>query len=56
VRADKTIVRTFTLKGLCSGVTQVLLNDVSACSPAKPTECLDSVSLTSRVEGIRFYK
>ena len=56
VRPDKTIVRTFTLKGLCPGVSQVLLNDVSACSPAKPTECLDNVALSSRVEGIRFYK
>jgi hypothetical protein len=56
VRADKTVVKIFGVDGQCSDIRSVLLNDITACTPGNVGACLDSISLSSKVEGIRFYK
>ena len=56
VRADKTTVKTFAVEGGCNQIGSILVNDVTACSPGEPSACLDGLSLSSRVNAVRFYK
>ena len=56
VRRAKTMVRTFEIDGDCSQIGSILVNDVTACAPGEPGACLDRLTLTSRVSGIRLYK
>ncbi|MGH6767625.1 MAG: hypothetical protein ACRECO_01245 [Xanthobacteraceae bacterium] len=56
VRANKTIVRTFSLEGECTKVGSVLVNDVSGCTPGTPDGCLEGLTLASRVKDVRLYK
>lgn len=56
IRATKTMVRTFAPEGECKQIGAVLVNDVTGCAPDNPTACLDGLALSSRVNGVRFYK
>jgi hypothetical protein len=56
LRGPKTVVKFAAVEGACSEIRSVLVNDVSACAPAKPEACLDSLTLSSRVESVRFFK
>jgi hypothetical protein len=56
IRPAKTIVKTFNLDGACDEIGSVLVNEVAACAPADPNACLDRLTLSSRVEQVRFYK
>jgi hypothetical protein len=56
VRARKTIVRTFELEGDCAGVGSILVNDVTSCAPASLGDCLDRLSLASRIAGLKLFK
>jgi hypothetical protein len=56
VRAAKTVVRTFEVEGDCAAIGSVLVNDVTACAPASLGDCLDRMSLASRVASIRLFK
>jgi len=55
VRKQKTIVKSFELEGECQ-VGAILVNDVAACSPGDAAACLERLTLSSRVTGIRMYK
>jgi hypothetical protein len=55
VRKQKTIVKSFELEGECQ-VGSILVNDVAACTPGDAAACLDRLTLSSRVNGIRMYK
>lgn len=55
VRKQKTIVKSFELEGECQ-VGSILVNDVAACTPGDASTCLDRLTLSSRVTGIRMYK
>jgi hypothetical protein len=55
VRANKTVVRTFSLDGDCARIGSVLVNDV-ACTPGTPDTCLDGLTLESRLRNVRLYK
>lgn len=56
VRRAKTMVRTFEIDGDCGQIGSILVNDVTACAPGEAAACLDRLTLTSRVSGIRLYK
>jgi len=56
VRRAKTMVRTFEIDGECLQIGSILVNDVTACAPGDPGACLDRLTLSSRVSGIRLYK
>ena len=56
LRAAKTIVKTFTIDDPCDDIGAILLNDVTACAPGDPAQCLDRLALSSRIEKVRFYK
>ena len=56
VRAGRTMVKTFAIETRCAQVGGILVNDVSACVPGEPNACLDGLTLTSRVKGVRLYK
>jgi hypothetical protein len=56
VRVQKTVVRTFEIEGDCAGLGSVLVNDVTACAPAALGDCLEKLSVSSRVEGVRLFK
>jgi hypothetical protein len=56
VRRAKTMVRTFEIDGECGQIGSILVNDVTACAPGEPAACLDRLTLSSRVSGIRLYK
>jgi hypothetical protein len=56
VRVQKTVVRIFEIEGDCAGLGSVLVNDVTACAPAALGDCLEKLSMTSRVEGLRLFK
>ncbi|GLK76942.1 hypothetical protein GCM10008171_21960 [Methylopila jiangsuensis] len=56
LRADKTTVKLFEATDVsCAAVSRVLLNDVTACG-ADGTDCLDLVSVSSRVKDVEFSK
>ena len=56
VRPQKTTVKFYVVEVECSTIGALLLNDVTACAPTAPAACLDTISLSSRVKEIRFYK
>lgn len=56
LRAAKTVLKVFTFEDPCDDLGAILLNEVTACSPGDPTQCLDRLTLSSRVEKVRFYK
>jgi hypothetical protein len=56
VRAAKTMVRTFAVEGDCGQIAAVLVNDVAGCNPGTPDTCLDALTLSSRLKGVRLYK
>jgi hypothetical protein len=56
VRAAKTIVRAYLVDAECRQLGAILVNDVTACAPGEPGACLDGLSLSSRLPGLRFYK
>jgi hypothetical protein len=56
VRARKTVVRTFEVKGDCAAVGSVLVNEVTACAPATLGDCLDRLKLSSRLTDLRLFK
>jgi hypothetical protein len=56
VRRAKTMVRTFEIDGDCGQIGSILVNDVTACAPGEPAACLDRLTLSSRVSGIKLYK
>jgi hypothetical protein len=56
VRAAKTMVRAFAVDADCRQLGSILVNDVTACTPGEPGACLDGLSLSSRIEALRFYK
>src|SRR5262245_24728355 len=56
VRAQKTSVKTFVTDGVCTQMSAILVNDITACTPADPAACLDGLALNSRVKGVRLYK
>jgi hypothetical protein len=56
VRVQKTVVRIFEIEGDCAGLGSVLVNDVTACAPAALGDCLEKLSMSSRVEGLRLFK
>ena len=56
VRPAKTVVRTFSVDGDCKQIGSILVNDVAACTPGATNACLDTLELSSRLKGVRFYK
>jgi hypothetical protein len=56
VRGMRTVVRTFPGEGECSQTSAILVNDVVTCSVGDPAECMDGLTLSSRVKTIRLYK
>jgi hypothetical protein len=56
VRGSKTIVKAFLVDGACDEIGAILVNEVTACVPGDPNGCLDRLSLSSKVQGVRFYK
>jgi len=55
VRRAKTIVKAFEIGPDCAMVGSILVNDVAACAPASPAECLDRLVLSSRIP-VRLFK
>ena len=56
IRGARTNVRTFPAEGECGQIGAILVNDVAACSAGDPGECMDGLTLSSRVKAIRLYK
>jgi hypothetical protein len=56
IRANKTVVKTYSADGDCAQLGAVLVNEVDACAPGNPNACLDALALTSRVKAVRLYK
>jgi hypothetical protein len=56
VRANKTVVKTYSADGDCAQLGAVLVNEVTACAPGEPNACLDALLLSSRVKAVKFYK
>ena len=56
IRGARTNVRTFPAEGECGQIGAILVNDVAACSAGDPAECMDGLTLSSRVKTIRLYK
>jgi len=56
VRAQKTVVRSFEIERDCAEFSSILVNDIASCLPAAIGDCLDKLSLSSRVEGVRLFK
>jgi hypothetical protein len=56
VRAGRTMVRTFAIETKCAQIGGILVNDIAACVPGEPNACLDGLTLTSRIKGVRLYK
>jgi hypothetical protein len=56
LRPAKTMVKAFELEGLCARIGALLVNDVTACVPGTPDACLARLELSSRPDGVRFYK
>ena len=50
VRAEKTMVKRYAIEGNCSEIRSILVNDVTACAPAKAEACLDNLALTSSLK------
>lgn len=56
LRAGKTVVKTFEVETDCAALGSILVNDVTACAPAEPSECLDRLELGSRLADVRLFK
>lgn len=56
VRGAKTVVKAFLVDGACEDIGSILVNEVTACTPGDANACLDRLSLSSKVQGVRFYK
>jgi hypothetical protein len=56
LHAEKTVVKTFEVETDCAALGSILVNDVAACAPAEPSECLDRLELGSRLPDIRLFK
>jgi len=56
LRANKTVARSFDVDDDCSAIGSILVNDVTACAPAALGDCLDRLSLSSRISNLRFFK
>ena len=56
VRPVKTVVRTFSVDGDCKQIGSILVNDITACVPGTPSACLDTLELSSKLKGVKFYK
>jgi hypothetical protein len=56
IRGARTNVRTFPAEGECGQIGAILVNDVTVCSAGDPGECMDGLTLSSRVKTIRLYK
>src|SRR4029079_3033500 len=56
IRPLKTVVRTFVIDVECAQIRSILVNDVVARTPGNASDCLDELSLSSRLKGVRFYK
>jgi hypothetical protein len=56
VGTGRTIVKIYQVEGKCAQLGAVLVNDVTACIPGKPAECLDGLALSSRIQNVRLYK
>jgi hypothetical protein len=56
IRGARTNVRTFPAEGECGQIGAILVNDVAACSAGDAGECMDGLTLSSRVKAIRLYK
>jgi hypothetical protein len=56
VRRAKTTVKTFEIEGECGQIGAVLVNEVIACMPAKAEDCLDALTLSSRVPSTKLFK
>jgi hypothetical protein len=55
VREAKTIVRAFEVENACDTLGAVLVNDVAACAPVSPAECLGRLALAHR-GAVRLFK
>lgn len=55
LRAAKTQVRAYDMDLACDRLGSVLVNDVTACAPASPEDCLDRLSLAHRGD-VRLFK
>jgi hypothetical protein len=56
VRGAKTVVKAFLVDGACDELGAILVNEVAACTPGDANACLDRLALSSKVQGVRFYK
>jgi hypothetical protein len=56
IRAKKTVVRSFDVESECSTISSVLVNDVTACAPPSLGDCLDRLSLSSRISNLSLFK
>jgi hypothetical protein len=56
VRPRKTVVRSFDVEGDCAAIGSILVNEVTACAPASLGDCLDRLSLSSRLPELRLFK
>ena len=56
VPREKTVVKLYAVDGPCSDIRSILVNEITACPPAKADTCLDNLALSSRMQGVRFYK
>jgi hypothetical protein len=53
---EKTVVKFYGVDGPCGDIRSILVNEVTACPPAKPDSCLEGLALSSRVASVRFFK
>jgi len=51
-----TVVRTFVIDMECMQIRSLLVNDVVTCTPGNASDCLDELTLSSRLKGVSFYK
>jgi hypothetical protein len=56
VYRSKTMIKTFEIEGECGQISSILINDMVACTPHDPAECLDQLVVSSRVPGITLFK
>jgi hypothetical protein len=56
VYRTKTIIKTFEIEEECGQIGSILINDLTACTPGDPAECLGRLVISSRVPGIVLFK
>jgi hypothetical protein len=52
----KTMIKVFEIDLACGQIGSILINDVAACTPGNPSQCLDRLVASSRVQNIRLFK